>query len=74
MSNQVSAAAKREKTFAEKFRSRRVQRMLVIFTFMLVPMALLIIFTYVPFGKMIQFSFYQMKYTGPRKFVGLKTT
>lgn len=72
MSNQVSAAAKSEKTFAEKFRSRKVQRMLVIFTFMLVPMALLIIFTYVPFGKMIQFSFYQMKYTGPRKFVGLK--
>lgn len=72
MSNQVSAAAKSEKTFAEKFRSRKVQRMLVIFTFMLVPMALLIIFTYVPFGKMVQFSFYQMKYSGPRKFVGLK--
>ena len=35
-------------------------------------MALLIIFTYVPFGKMVQFSFYQMKYTGQRKFVGLK--
>ncbi len=72
MSNQVSAAARSEKTFAEKFRSRKVQRMLVIFTFMLVPMALLIIFTYVPFGKMVQFSFYQMKYSGPRKFVGLK--
>lgn len=70
MSNQVSAPAK--KTFAETFRSRKVQRWLVIFTFMLVPMALLIIFTYVPFGKMVQFSFYQMKYTGPRKFVGLK--
>ncbi len=72
MSNQISAAAKSEKTFAETFRSRKVQRLLVIFTFMLVPMALLIIFTYVPFGKMVQFSFYQMKYSGPRKFVGLK--
>lgn len=71
MSNQVSAAAAK-KSFAETFRSRKVQRWLVIFTFMFIPMALLIIFTYVPFGKMVQFSFYQMKYTGPRKFVGLK--
>lgn len=71
MSNQVSAPAAK-KSFAETFRSRKVQRWLVIFTFMFIPMALLIIFTYVPFGKMVQFSFYQMKYTGPRKFVGLK--
>ena len=28
--------------------------------------------TYVPFFKMVQFSFYKMKYIGPRTFVGLK--
>ena len=29
-------------------------------------------FTYIPFGKMVQFSFYNMKYIGKRNFVGLK--
>lgn len=29
-------------------------------------------FTYIPFGKMIQFSFYNMKYIGKRTFVGWK--
>ena len=38
-------------TFAEKFRSRKVQRYLVIVTFMFVPLLLLLVFTYIPFAK-----------------------
>ena len=30
-----------------------------------------ITFTYLPFGEMFRFSFYRMKYIGPKKFVGL---
>ncbi len=59
-------------TFKEWFLSRKVQRWLVISTFMFVPLLLLIVFTYVPFLKMVQFSFYNMKYLGARKFVGWK--
>lgn len=39
---------------------------------MLFPLTLLIVFTYIPFGKMIQFSFYDMKYIGDKVWVGLK--
>ena len=48
------------------FQSRKVQRRLVIVTFMAIPMLLLFVFTYLPFGEMINFSFYKMKYTGNR--------
>ncbi len=40
--------------------------------FMIVPLTLLFVFTYLPFGKMFGFSFYNMKYVGARKFVGMK--
>ncbi len=58
-------------SFKQWFLKRDVQRVLVILTFMAVPMLLLLLFTYIPFAKMIQFSFYNMKYIGERKFVGL---
>lgn len=70
MNNSVAPTTK--KSFLEWFKSRKVQKWLVITTFMFLPLLLLIVFTYVPFGKMVEFSFYNMKYTGPRKFVGLK--
>lgn len=63
---------KNKKTFGEWFGSRKVQKFLVIFTFMFVPLLLLLMYTYIPFGKMVQFSFYNMKYIGKRNFVGLK--
>ena len=47
------------------------QKIAVIFLFAVVPMFLLILFTYIPFIKMIQFSFYNMSYTKNRGFVGL---
>ena len=61
----------RKKTFAERMKSREAQRFLVIVTFLFAPLLLLIVFTYLPFMRMVQFSFYNMKYIGPKKFVGL---
>jgi multiple sugar transport system permease protein len=49
-----------------------VQKWLVVLSFSLVPIVLLITFTYVPFARMFQFSFYNMSYTKTRGFVGLQ--
>ncbi len=59
-----------KKSFGEWFRSRKVQRTLVIVTFLFLPLLLLLVFTYIPFAKMVQFSFFKMKYIGGRTFVG----
>lgn len=60
----------KKKGFGEWLKSRKGQRMLVMIAFMAIPLALLIVFTYYPFIQMIQFSFFDMKYIGPREFVG----
>ncbi len=54
------------------FRDGRRQKFLVIFAFLLFPMLLLFTFTYLPFFKMIQFSFYNRNYLSEGTFVGLK--
>jgi multiple sugar transport system permease protein len=46
------------------------QKLLVMVTFMIAPLILLFVFTYLPFFKMIEFSFYDMKYIGPRTYIG----
>ena len=46
------------------------QKVAVITLFACIPMFLLLLFTYVPFVKMIQFSFYNMSYTKNKGFVG----
>lgn len=56
----------------ENVKSRAKEKWLVIAVFMFVPLLLLIVFTYIPFFKMVEFSLYKMKYIGPRTFVGLK--
>lgn len=48
------------------------QKTLVGMTFMTVPLILLFIFTYLPFFKMFQFSFFDMKYVGTREYVGFE--
>ena len=50
--------------------SRKGQRSIIIVAFMFLPLLLLFTFTYLPFGEMFRFSFYRMKYIGPKKFVG----
>ncbi|MGN0242061.1 MAG: sugar ABC transporter permease, partial [Candidatus Weimeria sp.] len=62
-------------SFKKWITSRKVQQVLIIIGFSLIPVALLMIFTYIPFGEMVKFSFYKMKYTTPvenRQFVGWK--
>lgn len=61
-----------KKTFKQWFTSRKVQKWLIIITFLSIPLVLLAVFTYIPFTEMFKFSFYDMKYIGTRKFVGLK--
>lgn len=64
--------APRKRTFIEWARSRDGQKVFVMAAFMILPLLLLFVFTYLPFAEMFSFSFYNMKYTGARKFVGLK--
>ena len=61
-----------KKSFKAWITSGKVNKRLCIITFMLIPLLLLLVFTYIPFVKMVGFSFYDMKYIGARKFVGLK--
>ncbi len=63
---------KKKRTLGEWARSRDGQKVFVMVAFMIVPLLLLFVFTYLPFGEMFGFSFYNMKYVGARKFVGLK--
>lgn len=68
----MSAAANQKKFNLIKWvKSRKGQQTIIIVAFMLLPLLLLFTFTYLPFGEMFKFSFYKMKYIGPRKFVGL---
>lgn len=72
MSAKTQAVKAPKKTFAQWIRSREGQKAIVMVTFMIVPLLLLFVFTYLPFGEMIGFSFYKMKYVGKRTFIGLK--
>ncbi len=63
----------KNKSFSQWFFSRKVQKVLVIVTFMFLPLLLLLLFTYIPFGEMVKFSFYDKKsYISDMKWVGLK--
>ena len=72
--NTLSAAKKRISGKAAKkwLDSRYGQQTITILAFMMIPLLLLFVFTYLPFGEMIKFSFYQMKYVGKRTYVGLQ--
>ena len=61
-----------KKGFLQWARSRRGQQVIIIIAFMIVPLALLFTFTYLPFGEMVGYSFFKMKYIGKRTFVGWK--
>lgn len=68
----TKTTVRQKRTFGEWMRSRDGQKMLVMLAFMIIPLLLLFVFTYLPFAEMFGFSFYSMKYVGARKFVGLK--
>jgi multiple sugar transport system permease protein len=67
-----TAGSKNNRTFPEWLRSRDGQKVLVMIAFLVVPLVLLMLFTYIPFAEMVKYSFYNMKYIGARKFVGFK--
>jgi multiple sugar transport system permease protein len=73
MKNTTSTASlSKQNKFKSFFMTIRGQKIVVAVTFMMIPVFLLFLFTYLPFFKMAQFSFYQMKYIGTRIFVGLE--
>ena len=67
----ITQRAKPKRTFLQWARSRDGQKVFVMVAFMVIPLLLLFTFTYLPFADMFGFSFYNMKYIGERKFVGL---
>lgn len=68
----MASLPQRKRSLGEWIGSRDGQKVLVITAFMIIPLTLLFVFTYLPFAEMFGFSFYNMKYVGARKFVGLK--
>ncbi|MDE6432928.1 MAG: sugar ABC transporter permease [Lachnospiraceae bacterium] len=64
------AVKKNNSSFSQWLTKRKTQKVLVMVAFMAIPLILLFTFTYLPFGEMISYSFYKMKYTGTPKFVG----
>ena len=68
-------ATSEKKSILKWARGRKGQQTLIIIAFMVIPLTLLFVFTYLQFGEMVKFSFYKMKYTTPvdkRVFVGFK--
>lgn len=72
MASKTLSVKPQKRTFGQWARSRDGQKVFVMVAFMTVPLLLLFTFTYLPFAEMFGFSFYNMKYLGARKFVGLK--
>ena len=67
-----NSGGKQKRTLGEWASSRDGQKVFVMIAFMIIPLVLLFVFTYLPFAEMFGFSFYDMKYIGARKFIGLK--
>lgn len=72
MAATTQTVTRKKRTFGEWASSRDGQKVFVMVTFMIIPLLLLFVFTYLPFAEMFSFSFYDMKYIGTRKFVGFK--
>lgn len=72
MAAKTQTVNRRKRTLGEWARSRDGQKVFVMFAFMIIPLVLLFVFTYLPFAEMVGFSFYNMKYVGQKTFVGLK--
>lgn len=72
MASEMMAVKPQKSSFGKWAASRDGQKVLVMIAFMVIPLLLLFVFTYLPFAEMFGFSFYNMKYIGTRKFVGLK--
>ena len=67
-----TAPNKPKLTFIQKCKTMRGQQIICTLVFLFVPLLLLFTFTYLPFFKMVQFSFYDRDYLRVRSFVGLR--
>ena len=56
MENQASVK-KSDSSFMNFMKKRSTQKFVIVITFMLVPMILLVLFTYVPLVDMVKYSF-----------------
>ena len=72
MSQSPATLAKPKLTFLQKCKTMRGQQIIVTIVFLIAPLLLLFTFTYLPFFKMVQFSFYDRDYLRVRGFVGLR--
>ena len=72
MAAMTKAPRAQKRTLGQWAKSRDGQKVFVMVAFMIIPLLLLFTFTYLPFAEMVGFSFYNMKYVGARKFVGLR--
>ena len=72
MSQTPAASARPKMTFIQKCKTMRGQQIIVTIVFLIAPLLLLFTFTYLPFFKMVQFSFYDRDYLRVRGFVGLR--
>lgn len=70
MAAKANTMGTQKKTFSQWLKSRKGQQAIIIIAFMIIPLALLFTFTYLPFGEMVGYSFMKMKYIGKREFVG----
>ncbi len=70
MSQAKASAPAPRKSLRAWILADNVQRKLVMITFMAAPLLLLFLFTYFPFAKMVQFSFYKRTYLDPGYYVG----
>jgi len=68
----MAGSVKTGGTLRNKLHRMQTQKVIVSILFLCVPLLLLFTFTYLPFFKMVQFSFYDMKYIGKRTWVGLQ--
>lgn len=69
----TATTVKKKKSLVEWLKSRKGQKTIICVAFLFVPLLLLFAFTYLPFGEMVNYSFYKMKYITPperRVFVG----
>lgn len=72
MASEMMTGKTQKRSLGQWAASRDGQKVFVMIAFMIIPLLLLFVFTYLPFAEMFSFSFYNMKYIGARKFVGLK--
>ena len=70
--NHTERPEKRSGTLLDIYHQQKTQRRITIAAFVAIPLLLMIVFTILPLIEMFEFSFYDMRYIGRRKFVGLK--